>query len=165
MRLHLQLCYQGTHYHGWQIQNPTHALQTIQGCVERAFLRLTGKHLRITGAGRTDSGVHALCQHAHCDLPPGIIRRWREGLNAYLPEDIRIISAEPCAPTFHARFDAIDKTYFYSFWTETAFVPPQRAKYVWPSSNASASPTLLPGHTLPWLANPKSHARSADHPR
>jgi len=107
----LTLEYDGTDYHGWQRQPH---LNTIQGTVEGTIRQLTGKPVRITGAGRTDAGVHAFGQVAHF-APPVLFApdTWTRGLNALLPDDIAVRSAEEVPPSFHARFSAKRKTYAY----------------------------------------------------
>lgn len=107
----LTLEYDGAHYHGWQIQP---RLTTVQGTVENALRRLTGKPVRITGAGRTDAGVHAFGQVAHFTPPVRFDSdTWTRGLNAHLPDDIAVRSAEEVPASFHARFSAKRKTYAY----------------------------------------------------
>ena len=111
MRIKLELDYIGTAYAGWQTQP---GQRTIQGEIERALYTLTGEAVRVTASGRTDAGVHALCQTAHFDTEKG----WEAGafvggLNRYLPRDIRVLSAERADDGFHARFSAKGKTYVY----------------------------------------------------
>lgn len=134
MRLKLLIAYKGTNFQGWQIQEKERPPATIQGELEGAISKITGRKIRIHGAGRTDSGVHALGQTAHLDLPetPKLANLdWRHSLNALLPQDIRILNAEIAAESFHARKDAIAKTYIYSYWTETGFTPPELADFAW----------------------------------
>lgn len=144
MRLKLVLAYDGTNYSGWQIQE--NAPATIQGTVERAFFRLLGQPVRLFGSGRTDAGVHALGQTAHCDVPR-MLADWRKALNAALPQDIRVLSAALAPPGFHARTSAASKTYIYNFWTERAFTPPQMRAFCWPCGrlDAAAMRMALPG--------------------
>ncbi len=110
-RVLLTIEYDGTHYAGWQRQlnGPS-----IQQEVERALHRLTGERVSITGASRTDAGVHALGQCAHVDLtgtiPP---ERLPFALNTLLPLDIRILKGERVGAAFHARFNARGKEYEY----------------------------------------------------
>lgn len=146
MRLKLLLCYQGTAYHGWQIQSQKAPLETIQGVLEHAFFKLTSQEVRLTCSGRTDAGVHALGQVAHCDVSPCAIRHWQKSLNAVLPKDIRVLSCEETQENFHARFDALSKRYDYHFWTEENFLPPHRAPFVWDARrlNAEAMKEFLP---------------------
>jgi tRNA pseudouridine38-40 synthase len=107
----LTLEYDGTHYHGWQSQPH---LRTIQVTVEKALEQLTGRPIRITGAGRTDAGVHAFGQVAHFSPPVSFdSNTWTRGLNALLPDDIAVRSAEEVPGSFHARFSAKRKTYAY----------------------------------------------------
>jgi tRNA pseudouridine38-40 synthase len=112
IRLKFQVAYVGTDFHGWQLQN---GARTVQGCLEEALEQLAGRSVRVHGAGRTDAGVHALGQVAHVDVPAA--RRdlpWQRALNALLPPDVTIVRLEQIAETFHARFDAIQKTYSYT---------------------------------------------------
>lgn len=130
-RLRLTLAYDGTAFAGWQFQ-PARQGRTVQACLEEALARICGQPLRVHGAGRTDSGVHALAQTAHVDVPDaraGI--SWRKALNALLPRDVRVTAAELVAPDFHARFDAVGKVYAYTLWIERGYVLPWRAGYVW----------------------------------
>lgn len=130
MRLKLTLAYDGSAYEGWQVQDSPRQPQTIQGAVETALFTLTGSSIRVMGAGRTDSGVHALGQVCHADVPEKDWD-WRKRLNAVLPRDIRITEAMVVSGAFHARKDAAGKTYFYNFWTESAYVAPCWRDYVW----------------------------------
>lgn len=107
----LLLQYDGTGYHGWQIQ-PNGI--TIQGVLQDRLNRITGQDTSVTGAGRTDAGVHALGQVASfktsSHLPADTLMR---ALNALLPDDIRIMEAGDESAVFHPRYDAHNKTYFY----------------------------------------------------
>lgn len=107
----LILEYEGTGFHGWQIQPDR---RTVQGELCRAIEEITGERPGVTGAGRTDAGVHAVGQVAsfRCEtrLHPAVLCR---ALNARLPEDIRIRNAEDAALNFNARFDAKSRTYHY----------------------------------------------------
>ena len=117
MRILLTLQYLGTRYAGWQAQDNAVGIQTI---VETALTRLYQTPLRIEGAGRTDSGVHAAAQRAHFDAPLTIPERGLVmGVNDLLPHDIRVLSAEPVAADFHCRFAAKSKTYTYRIWNES----------------------------------------------
>lgn len=103
--------YDGSNYFGWQRQKDPN---TIQGTIERTLHHLTGQSVTLSGSGRTDSGVHAMGQvanfHADTRLAADDIR---SALNALLPEDIVIISCDEMPEGFHARFDAVSKTYRY----------------------------------------------------
>lgn len=130
MRLKLTLAYDGSAYCGWQLQRKTNPPPTIQGAVETALFTLLRQPVRVHGAGRTDSGVHALGQVAHCDVPERSWD-WQKRLNCVLPADIRVLGAVCASNDFHARKDAIAKTYIYRFWQEPAFVAPDLRNYVW----------------------------------
>jgi tRNA pseudouridine38-40 synthase len=127
MRLKLTIEYAGTRYSGWQIQKNA---KTIQGEIERAITAATGERdFELYGSGRTDAGVHALAQVAHLDIhstvPPETLRR---RINDELPADINILSAEKVRHKFHARHDAVSRTYIYQVSRRrTAFAKP----YVW----------------------------------
>ena len=110
-RIKLIIEYDGTGFHGWQIQNNAH---TVQEEMEKAILRITGEKIRIAGAGRTDAGVHAFGQVAHFDtLSRSPADRFAAALNSVLPETIAVITSEEVEQDFHARFSATGKTYEY----------------------------------------------------
>jgi tRNA pseudouridine38-40 synthase len=110
-RIKLIIEYDGTGFHGWQIQNNAH---TVQEEMEKAILRITGEKIRIAGAGRTDAGVHAFGQVAHFDTLSRIpADRFAAALNSVLPETIAVITSEEVEQDFHARFSATGKTYEY----------------------------------------------------
>jgi tRNA pseudouridine38-40 synthase len=127
MRFKLTIEYAGTRYSGWQIQKNA---RTVQGEIERAISAATGEYdFELYGSGRTDAGVHALAQVAHLDLhttlPPEALRR---RINDELPADINILLVETVRHKFHARHDAIGRTYLYQVSRRrTAFAKP----YVW----------------------------------
>ncbi len=120
VRLRLDLAYLGTFFEGWQAQKTRAGggtPRTVQGELEKALERLYGCTLSAVGAGRTDAGVHAEGQAAHVDLPDGApvipesgIRR---GLNALLPEDLRVLAAASVPSGWHARNSAAGKIYVY----------------------------------------------------
>ena len=120
----LTLAYDGTSYVGWQRQA---AGTSIQGLLEDALGELDGRDVVVTGAGRTDAGVHALGQVASCSLEgtvaPDVVVR---AVNARLPADVRVLSAETAAPDFHARFEATRKTYRYRFFDGPVMSPFER---------------------------------------
>jgi tRNA pseudouridine38-40 synthase len=106
--------YLGTRYAGWQTQ---HNAVGVQQVLEQALARLTQQPAAIHGAGRTDSGVHAEAQRAHADIPNRIDERGLIlGMNDLLPRDIRLTGAEWVSDRFHARFDAVSKSYVYRIW-------------------------------------------------
>jgi tRNA pseudouridine38-40 synthase len=103
--------YDGTDFHGWQVQTED---RTVQGEIERALFSVTGQRARIAGAGRTDSGCHATGQVASVALITRLSpERLRAALNAHLPADIRIVEAAEATPEFHARFRAMRRAYRY----------------------------------------------------
>lgn len=112
MNLKLTLEYDGKAFVGWQVQA---AGRSVQGEVERAAARLTGAPVQVTGAGRTDSGVHARGQVASLrterELP---LEAWTAGLNGLLPEDVACVRAEVAPDGFDARRWARGKRYVYS---------------------------------------------------
>jgi len=110
-KVKLTLEYDGTRYAGWQLQAKG---ETVQGEVEKALARLTGKKARVHGAGRTDAGAHALGQAAHFQTSSILpLRNIRDGTNSYLPPDIAVLKAEEAPADFHARYSARGKIYRY----------------------------------------------------
>lgn len=111
-RYKLTIEYDGTPFVGWQTQ--ANGL-SIQEAIETAFEAICGERIAVRGAGRTDAGVHASGQVAHAELPkPWRPDRLRDALNAHLrPQPVAILSAEPVAPTFDARFSAVRRHYRY----------------------------------------------------
>jgi tRNA pseudouridine38-40 synthase len=124
----ITLAYDGTNYVGWQRQATG---TSVQGLIEDALRELDGRDVVLHGAGRTDAGVHALGQVASCALDraiePDLLMR---ALNARLPADIRVASAETVAPEFHARFAATAKTYRYRIHNADVMNPFER-HYTW----------------------------------
>ncbi len=121
-RLRLVLAYDGSGFRGWQSQAHGGA---VQDCLERAFARVAGKKIRPHGAGRTDTGVHALGQCAHADVPAGRLdaATWLNALNASLPRTVRVMNCRFVPSTFHARFDARGKVYRYRIATASVLSP------------------------------------------
>lgn len=110
-RYRMVVAYDGTAFHGWQMQ-PAHS--SIQQALQDALEHISGENVRIHSSGRTDTGVHARGQVAHFDLAKKITpHHLQRGLNANLPETIRVVSLRKAAPDFHARFDATGKEYRY----------------------------------------------------
>ncbi len=143
----LTLAYDGTAFHGWQIQPH---LPTIQGTLAQALQHLTGESVLPQGSGRTDAGVHALAQVASfplaADIPPANLLR---ALNRSLPPSIRVLSAEHTGETFHARHCALRKTYEYRIHPRrrhAAATPgaPQLDSEMWARADAICPPTLAP---------------------
>lgn len=111
-RYKLTIEYAGTRYSGWQIQKNA---RTVQGEIARAVQEATGAHdFELYGSGRTDAGVHALRQVAHLDIavtmPPETMR---QRINDGLPSDINILRIDPVPHRFHARHDAVARSYIY----------------------------------------------------
>lgn len=105
------MAYDGTEYAGFQIQPNA---PTVQGELERVLAVICGEPVRITGAGRTDAGVHATGQVIDLRTTSGVAAEELErGVNALLPEDIAISKLEPADDSFHARFSATGRTYEY----------------------------------------------------
>jgi tRNA pseudouridine38-40 synthase len=112
MRFKLTIEYAGTRYSGWQIQRNA---RTVQGEIERAIREVTqANQFELYGSGRTDAGVHALAQVAHLDisttLPAETLRR---RVNDALPSDINILRIDKVRHRFHARHDAVARSYIY----------------------------------------------------
>jgi tRNA pseudouridine38-40 synthase len=105
--------YDGAPFSGWQVQ--ANATLTVQGALERAAEAICGEPIRVHGAGRTDAGVHALGQVAHCDVPKVLVPgRFRDGMNAHLrPHPVGVLSADIVPDDFEARFSAIKRHYVY----------------------------------------------------
>ena len=124
----LLLEYDGTDYHGWQVQKTG---RTIQSAIEAAISEITGEASRLAAAGRTDAGVHALGQVAvfatRSTLPAETLMR---ALNARLPGDIRILSSSETDASFNPRHDAFRKSYFYLI-SKSKKQPVFFYRYVW----------------------------------
>ncbi len=116
--------YDGTSYHGWQLQKN---LPTVQGTLEQTLARILGITVRVHGAGRTDAGVHARGQVIHFDAewshPPEALQR---GWNALLPRDVAVRDLCPAHDGFHARHSARCKTYKYYILNRTLRSPLHR---------------------------------------
>ena len=110
MRYFIEFSYNGKNYHGWQLQPKA---ITVQGVLQNALTTILREEISVIGAGRTDSGVHALQMFAHFDtereLSDDLVRK----LNAFLPYDIAVHSICAVKPDAHARFDALKRTYQY----------------------------------------------------
>lgn len=110
-RVKLTIAYLGTAYHGWQIQDNA---VTVQEKIQNALYELFSEPVTVHGASRTDAGVHAKAFVAHTDLPRSFpLEKLPLALNAHLPSDIGVLSAELVADDFHARFSCRGKTYSY----------------------------------------------------
>jgi tRNA pseudouridine38-40 synthase len=111
MNYRLLIQYDGTDFHGWQIQEND---RTVQGELQRVIGLITGTDVTVNGSGRTDAGVHAEGQVANVHLPRSIEpEKLRAAINGNLWRDIRVLHVDRVADEFHARFSAIGKTYLY----------------------------------------------------
>ncbi len=128
-RYFMHMAYMGTHHNGWQVQS---AAPTIQGDTERALSILLREEVRLTGAGRTDTGVHAQCFYAHFDSSHSPEQLESKSLafkcNRILPHSIAVYEIFPVHPKAHARFHATSRTYHYfistrkdPFWRDRAW--------------------------------------------
>ena len=117
-RFKIAIQYDGTQYCGWQTQKNGLAIQPVLEKILGSFS--DKKSIKITSAGRTDSGVHALGQVAHFDLKTDLDTcTLRRAINAKCPDDINIVSCNVVSPDFHARFSAVQRTYRYQCYTGT----------------------------------------------
>ena len=111
MRYFIEIAYNGKNYHGWQIQPDA---ITVQEVVEKCFSTLLRKPIQVTGAGRTDAGVHAKQLVAHVDIEMvNDLQDFVYRLNSFLPKDIAINNIFPVKEQAHARFDAVLREYQY----------------------------------------------------
>lgn len=109
-RIMMQIEYDGTEFHGWQLQP---GARSVQGEIESVLESLCERKIRITGSGRTDAGVHALGQIAHADIKAGEFDRIENGLPSMLAADVAVTSLSRVEDSFHARFDAVSRLYRY----------------------------------------------------
>jgi tRNA pseudouridine38-40 synthase len=124
----LTLAYDGTDFVGWQRQASG---VSIQGLLEDALRELDGRAVTVSGAGRTDAGVHALGQVASFSLDRAIESdALARAVNARLPKTVRVVSAIEAPPSFHARFTAYAKTYRYRIWNGPV-MSPFGHRYAW----------------------------------
>lgn len=111
MRYFLEFAYNGTHYHGWQLQPNA---KTVQETLTHAISTLLRKPIELIGAGRTDAGVHAKQMYAHFDYDETFNKvSLIQKMNSFLPEDIVVFDILTVADDAHARFDATARTYEY----------------------------------------------------
>jgi tRNA pseudouridine38-40 synthase len=166
----LVLAYDGTDFHGWQVQP---GLPTVQGELAAAIERVCSERTLPQGSGRTDAGVHALAQVASVALEspipaPNLLR----ALNRTLPASIRVLETTHAPPSFHARHSAVAKQYEYRIY-RGEICPPELARYVydlaWPLDIAAmqlAAPFVLGTHDFSSFAavDPDRTARMAADP-
>ena len=111
MNYKLTIQYDGTDFHGWQMQGE---LRTVQGELTRALSRIDGREVVVHGSGRTDAGVHAEGQVAHVHLEKQITpEKLRAAINGNTEKDVRVVEAAIVDDEFHARYSALEKTYVY----------------------------------------------------
>jgi len=113
----LTISYNGSYFHGWQIQKNA---QSVQGILSGVIQKVSGgEPVNLLGAGRTDTGVHAIGQVANfVTARPYPARKWISALNALLPPEIAVRKVEFVSPAFHARYSALKKTYLYLIGNE-----------------------------------------------
>lgn len=161
MRLKLTLEYDGGGFVGWQVQPNG---RSVQAALESGVARLCGEEVRVTGAGRTDAGVHARGQVASLEVAKALpLKAWTAGLNALLPDDLACVRAEEAPQGFDARRWARGKRYIYSI-LQTSVRSPLRRGQVWEirrpldaAAMREAAPALLGRHDF-------SALRAADCP-
>ena len=124
VKLKLDVAFEGTRYHGWQAQANAF---TVQQCLEKALRNFFPSVRRVHGAGRTDTGVHALGMVAHVEIPPAemrlTVRELPLALNSALPKDIRIMKVCEVDLGFHAQYDCLSKEYRYQIWNHRSANP------------------------------------------
>lgn len=127
-RIRMTVSYDGTEYHGWQVQP---GLPTIQSVLEKVLAEIEGAPVKIAGSGRTDAGVHALAQVAAFTLVNPIpVENLRKAINRLLPLDIRVFDVAEAAADFHPRYQAVAKTYEYRIH-RSEICPPFAHRYVY----------------------------------
>ncbi|MBR4321113.1 tRNA pseudouridine(38-40) synthase TruA [Treponema sp.] len=131
----LTVSYDGTDFCGWQRQDKSDGgrpVRTVQGEIEKALEKIHKEHVNLTGSGRTDSGVHAFAQAANFYSPIDSIpvEKYIPAINAFLPDDIRIVGSSEVAQDFSSRFSATSRTYRYFIHTGNPFASEMR--FVWP---------------------------------
>ncbi len=136
----LTIAYDGSEFHGWQLQP---GLPTIQGALHGALRQITQEPITIHGASRTDAGVHALGQVAHFKTHSTLdAQEIQRGMNALLPPTIRIVAAQEVGQNFHARWLAQRKTYRYRIYRGEVLPPFDHRlafHYPWPLDEAAMS--------------------------
>jgi tRNA pseudouridine38-40 synthase len=121
-RLKLTVAYDGRPFSGWQSQPNNNG---VQDHLKRAFLQILSVPVKLHGAGRTDSGVHALGQVAHVDVLRHKMNptTWMAALNFHLPPEIRVVRCQIVPARFHAQYSATGKIYRYRIWNSPIFDP------------------------------------------
>jgi tRNA pseudouridine38-40 synthase len=121
MNFKLTIHYDGTDFHGWQMQGE---LRTVQGELTRALTLIDGRDVTVHGSGRTDAGVHAQGQVASVQIERDMTpEKLRAAINGNLAKDLRIMKAEIAGDEFHARYSALEKTYLYQVVNASVMSP------------------------------------------
>ena len=142
--LQLVLQYDGTDFAGWQVQPEQ---RTVQGVLEAILAKLSGAPVRVTGAGRTDAGVHARGQVAGVTVADHwTAEKMRRVLNEQLPNDVWVAAAHEMQPAFHARYDATARRYSYAVGLDAEAESPFRRRWTLPWTRA------LDREVLDWCA-------------
>jgi tRNA pseudouridine38-40 synthase len=164
MNIKLLLQYDGTDFHGWQIQN---GLRTVQGELTRVLSLLDDRDVVVHGSGRTDAGVHAEGQVANVELDRQITTgKLRNAINGNLPRDVRVLFAEQVPSDFHARYSAVSKTYAYRV-VHSPTISPFRSRYAMQEARPlnleymrSCAPLFLGEHDWTAFSAAQSEAES-----
>jgi tRNA pseudouridine38-40 synthase len=151
------LSYDGTEFHGWQIQPQT---RTVQACLENILSDIASEHIAVTGSGRTDAKVHALTQYAHFDLDSRMnTDQIVAAMNSKVPTDIKIQTCQQVNPRFSARYDAVSRTYHYHIDLEYS---PFSRNYAVHFPRFKFSPDAL-RKCLPWFLGEHDFSAFAKH--
>ncbi len=163
-RIALGVQYDGAIFSGWQSQ--VHG-RTVQDNLERAMAKFATQPLTTIAAGRTDTGVHALGQVVHFDT---VLQRpeaaWVRGINTFLPPTIAVQWAKPMPATFHARFSAVERTYYYVLYVSPIRSPllSGRAGWVYTPLDVAAmqqaAQVLIGGHDFSAFRASQCQAKS-----
>ncbi len=167
-KFRLTIAYDGTGYEGWQVQKTGTG---VQQRVEEALAKLFPSQPRLHSSSRTDTGVHALGMVAHFEVPSGearmTARKLALALNAWLPEDIRVMAGSRASADFHARFDAAGKQYRYFIWNHAAMNPLLR-RTAWhipraldPGAMRRAATLFVGRHDFKTFATNQGYARQS----
>ncbi len=130
MRIALGIEYNGSGFHGWQMQQP--GIRSVQLVVEQAIAKVADHAVRVHCAGRTDTGVHALEQIIHFDTQAQRPQRaWMQGVNVNLPDDVSVLWSRQVPEEFHARFSAERRSYRYLILNRSMRSALQHGRVTW----------------------------------